>query len=109
MSEDMVMLRQDIKGALENFSGIVESSLASIKDDTNEKCKTLAEPVILMHENISKLDARTKTRREAKKKLAENVKPTTKTTNDKKGTAKIRKTYERNSCNITRALFYILF
>ena len=58
IAEEMGGLREGIKSAFENLINVVETNLASIKDDSNDKCKTLAETVIKLYEKISALETK---------------------------------------------------
>ena len=64
MLEELETLKKDVKGAcveIGNVMNVIEESVSSIKEDTNEKCKTLANTVIKLYSKISKLGKATNT------------------------------------------------
>ena len=61
-------LKSDIKGAFDNLASVVQTTVSSIKEDTDEKCKTLADTVIKLHSKLSKLETRSKATKTPKTK-----------------------------------------
>ena len=61
-------LRNELKDAFEGLAIVVESTLNSIKEDTNDKMKTLADTVVMLHSKISKLESDNKRTRNLKAK-----------------------------------------
>ena len=57
-----------MKGAFKNMADIMEASVDNIKDDTEEKCKTLANTVIKLYRKISKLELASKAKNESQSK-----------------------------------------
>ena len=55
MMEEVEILKKDFKGAFEKFADIVESSIAKIKEDSDNKCKVLANTIIKLHKKINRL------------------------------------------------------
>ena len=60
--EEMESMKREIKDAFDKLSGLVETTLGSLKNDTNEKCKTLADAVMKLYEKTSKVKLRTKSK-----------------------------------------------
>ena len=60
--EEMESMKREIKDAFDKLSGLVETTLGSLKNDTNEKCKTLANAVMKIYEKTSKVKLRTKSK-----------------------------------------------
>ena len=68
--DHVVNLSKDIKGAFEHLADVVESTVGTLKVDTDDKCKTLAETVVLLHGKISQLESihkRAKSKHEKRK------------------------------------------
>ena len=55
MMEEVEILKKDFKGAFEKFADIVESSIAKVKEDSDNKCKVLAATIIKLHKKINRL------------------------------------------------------
>ena len=53
-------MKEDIKGAFEKLVNVVDTAVSSIKNDTNNKCKTLADTVTKLYGKIENLATRTK-------------------------------------------------
>ena len=66
--EEMETMKSDMKGAFKNMADIMEASVGNIKDDTEEKCKTLANTVIKLYRKISKLELASKAKNESQSK-----------------------------------------
>ena len=49
-------LRKELKDAFEGLAIVVEATVNSIKEDTNDKMKTLADTVVMLHSKISQLE-----------------------------------------------------
>ena len=49
-------LNSDTKDAFKVLADIIEESIVSIKEDTNEKCKTLANTVMKLYSKIKKME-----------------------------------------------------
>ena len=54
--EEMELLKKDIKGAFVELANVIEASIGSMKEETNDKCKTLADTVIKLYNKISKIE-----------------------------------------------------
>ena len=65
--EELDSLKSDIKGAFDNLASVVQTSVSSIKEDTDEKCKILADTVIKLNSKFSKLETRSKAAKTKKK------------------------------------------
>ena len=70
ISEDMDMLRKEFKGAFEHFADTVGAALGKIQEEANEKCKTLAETVVKLHEKMTKSKTKTEGASNVKVKAA---------------------------------------
>ena len=57
--EEMETIKKDMKGAFQQMADIMEESVGSIKDDTNVKCKTLADAMLKLYGKVKKIDAST--------------------------------------------------
>ena len=53
--EELEILKKDIKGAFIELANVVETCINNLKEDNNEKCKTLANTVIKLHSKVVKL------------------------------------------------------
>ena len=53
-------MKLDIKEAFEKLVQVVETTMGTVKNDTNEKCKTMADTVLKLYGKISKLQTRSK-------------------------------------------------
>ena len=54
MMEEMEQLKKDFKGAFEHLADIIETSIGNMKNDTNDKCKLLADTLMKLNNKISK-------------------------------------------------------
>ena len=67
--EEMESMKREIKDAFDQLSGLVETTLGSIKNDTHEKCKTLADAVMMLYKKTSKVKLRTKAKGNSKTRI----------------------------------------
>ena len=54
MMEEMEQMKKDFKGAFEHLADIFETSIGNMKNDTNDKCKLLADTLMKLNDKISK-------------------------------------------------------
>ena len=74
--EEVETLKKDMKGAFQSLADIIEATMKNIKDETEGKCKTLADTVIKLHNKISKCETRnTKDIKSQEAKKPEGKKP----------------------------------
>ena len=52
--EEMETLKKDIKGAFYELAEVLEANIVNLKDDTNQKCKTLGDTVVKLYNKICK-------------------------------------------------------
>jgi predicted component of viral defense system (DUF524 family) len=50
--EEMETLKKDLKAGFVELVNVIEASIGKLKDDTNEKCKTLADTVIKLYGSL---------------------------------------------------------
>ena len=56
LSEEVETLKKDMNGACEQLADIFESGMAAMKEDTDNKCKIMADTILKLHKKMSKLD-----------------------------------------------------
>ena len=52
--EQLETIKNEFTGAFDSLAAIVTESVSNIKEDTNEKCKTLADTLIKLNSKISR-------------------------------------------------------
>ena len=55
--EEMETLKKDTKGAFQHMADIYEENIERMREETNEKCKTLADTLLKLYTKISNLEA----------------------------------------------------
>ena len=61
MIEEMATLKRDIKDSFDQLTDFLQTNIGGLKEDTNEKCKTLADGVAKLYERVLKQNKPTKT------------------------------------------------
>ena len=56
LGEEIETLKKDMKGACEQLANIFESGMAAMKEDTDNKCKMMADTILKLYKKMSKLD-----------------------------------------------------
>jgi hypothetical protein len=73
--EQLETIKTEFTGAFDSLAVVVTESVKTIKDDTNEKCKTLADTLIKLNSKISKFESRRKLGNDIQKTSAPRMKP----------------------------------
>ena len=102
LSEEVETLKKDMKGACEQLADIFESGMAAMKEDTDNKCKMMADTILKLHKKMSKLDlkASAKPILKSKQKTSTDVNSKTKTKSEAK---KVRPTANKPTKSYAQA------